>query len=52
MKKFNYKGYQIEVFNAGNGEELYISKGGSLVYSARVHKGDAMSRIKAIVSRS
>ena len=49
MKTFNYKGYSVTVFSGYNGDELFITKAGESIYSARVSKGQAQGRVKAIL---
>lgn len=46
MKQFTYKGYEIEIYEGYNGDEIFINRNGQKVYSARVHKGQAMEMIK------
>lgn len=49
MKTLNYKGHTITIFEGYNGDEVFITKNGEKVYSARVHKGQATERIKQIL---
>lgn len=49
MEKLTVKGYEIEIYKGYHGDELFISKNGETVYSARVHKGDAMNRVKQVI---
>lgn len=46
MKQFTYKGYEVEIYEGYNGDEIFITKGETKIYSARVHKGQAMEMIK------
>lgn len=49
MKKINYKGCEIEIYETYNGDEIFITKDGQKVYSARVCKGEAIDRMKFIL---
>lgn len=44
MEKFNYNGYEIEVYSGYNGDEIFINKDGKKFYSARVNKGTGRER--------
>jgi hypothetical protein len=49
MQQFTYRGHNIEIYSGYDGDQLFITKDGKKVYSARVHKGDSVSRIKQIL---
>lgn len=51
MIKLTIKGYQIEVYETYNGDEVFITKDGNKVYSARTCKGQAMQRAIDIIGR-
>lgn len=44
MEKFTFNGYDIEIYSGYNGDEMFITKGGKKVYSARVNKGTGRQR--------
>ena len=42
--KTEIKGYKVEIYKGYNGDEVFISKDGNRVYSARVHKNEGLER--------
>lgn len=48
MQKLNYKGYEVEIYEGYDGDQVFITKAGEKVYSARVCKGQAMDRVESI----
>ena len=44
FKRTEIKGYTVEIFGTYYGDDLYITKDGRKVYSARVAKNEAMIR--------
>jgi hypothetical protein len=42
--KTNINGFEVEIYNVGNGDELYITKNGVTVYSARTNANEGMKR--------
>jgi hypothetical protein len=49
MTKLTIKSYKVEIFKGYYGDDLFISQGDAIVYSARCHRGDAMNRARAII---
>ena len=38
------KGYTVKIFKGYNGDEVFITRGETKIYSARVHKGEGLER--------
>lgn len=51
MQKLEIKGYEIEIYEGCNGDEVFITKDGNKVYSARTCKGQAMQRALDVIGR-
>lgn len=51
MQKLIINGYEVEIFDCYYGEELFITKDGDKVYSARCHKGKALERANDVIGR-
>lgn len=49
MKTLTYKGHTVTIFETCNGDEIFIYKGETKVYSARVIKGTAEERMHRIL---
>ena len=49
MQKLIYKGHDVEIYDGYDGDQLFITKDGQRVYSARVNKGMGMDRVKSIL---
>lgn len=45
MKRFNYKGHRVEVFEGYDGDQVFIYKGEQKVYSARTNRGEGVARV-------
>ena len=44
MEKFNYNGCEIEIYSGYNGDEVFVTRNGEKVYSARTNKGEGRQR--------
>lgn len=51
MTKLQIRGYEVEIWKTRNGDEVFISKGDTPIYSAKVHRGDALNRARTVISR-
>lgn len=51
MQKLEIKGYEVEIYECYYGDDLYITKNGKKVYSARCHKGEAVERANKVIGR-
>lgn len=51
MKQLEIKGYNVEIYEGYNGDEVFITKDGNKVYSARTCKGQAMQRALDVIGR-
>ena len=51
MEKTKINEFEIEIYSGYCGDQLFISKGDELVYSARVHRGDGMNRVREVLER-
>ena len=49
MTKLTIKNYTVEIFKGHYGEDLFVSQGDVVIYSARCHKGDALNRARAVI---
>ena len=49
MQKLNYKGHEVEIYEGYNGDEVFITRNGQKVYSARVNRGAGMDRVHFIL---
>jgi hypothetical protein len=49
--KTNINGFEIEIYETGNGDELFISKNGETVYSCRTINDAAMDRAIEKIAR-
>lgn len=49
MQTLKINGYEIEVFTGYNGDQVFISKNGETVYSARTIKNQGLNRALEIV---
>lgn len=44
MKQLTINNYQVEIYEGYNGDEVFITKAGEKVYSARTSKGQGLKR--------
>jgi hypothetical protein len=49
MQKLNINGYEAEIYSGFYGDDLFVSKNGEVVYSARVHHGDGVNRAMSLI---
>lgn len=49
MKTINYKGHTVEIYEGYDGDQIFITKDGQKVYSARVIKGQGETRMRDIL---
>lgn len=49
MQKFTYNGCDVEIYESYYGDDLYITRNGEKVYSARVTRGQAETRMRDIL---
>lgn len=47
MQQFIYKGHKVEIYSGYDGDQVFITKGGEKIYSARVNRGEGMERVKS-----
>lgn len=47
MQQFIYKGHKVEIYEGYDGDQVFITKDGEKVYSARVNKGAGMERVQS-----
>ena len=45
LQQFTYKGHTVEIYSGYDGDQIFITKNGRKVYSARVNKGTAEIRM-------
>ena len=51
MKRLEIKGYEVEIYEGYNGDEVFITKNGNKVYSARTCKGQAIERAIEVIAQ-
>ncbi len=49
--KQTIKGYEVQIYETYYGDDLYITKDGEKVYSARCHRGQAIERALDVIGR-